>query len=274
VKTSRTIALIACLAAAFAIGSCGDGSGTSPEPPYVPSPALLGVRDGGCAEIPRDAVKPFNIGSEEPFAFGVLPAEKVGLRVAADWPSADLTVSAQPGSAQVATDLEKVGPSDTGRQSALKAAGEGYWVPEKIDPNPTPPEWTIGVTLPQSMRDEPLIELGLVSRRTSGVDSSTNFVPLERGMIALVAEANNLHPLAVRLLWRDRGDELGYLLERSDDGGPFTGLVSFGRDATTYFDTQVKGKTTYSYRLTAQGCGAPGGPRTGTSTSTAAVTTP
>jgi hypothetical protein len=273
-KAPRTIALIASLGAAFAVGGCGDDSGTSPEP-HVPSPALLGVRDEGCAEIPPDAVKPFNIGSEGPLGFGVLPAEKVGLRLAAAWPSADLVVTAN-NSANM-TELEKVGPSDTGRQSALKAAGEGYWVPEKIDPSPTPPEWTVGVTLPSSMRDETggnLVQLELVSRTPSGAHSSTNFVPLERGMRALVAVANTLHPLAVRLIWRDRRDELGYLLERSEDGGPYTGLVSLGRDATTYFDTQVKGETTYSYRLTAQGCGAPGGPRTGSSTSTATVTTP
>src|SRR5215208_5500147 len=97
-KTPRTIALIACLGTAFAIGACGGSSGAPV------TPALLGVLDGGCAEIPAGTAGGFRL----------LPHPEVGVRVAAAWPSADLAVKAN------GVDLEKVAPSDTARQSALE----------------------------------------------------------------------------------------------------------------------------------------------------------
>lgn len=250
-KTPRTIALIACLGTAFAIGSSGCNGGT----PAPATPTLLGVLDGSCAELPPG-----------PGAFRVLSPStgEARLRVAAAWPSADLAVKAN------GVNLEKVGPSDTGRQSALRTAGTGYWVPENIDPNPTPPVWTVGVRLPASMRAAPTpITIELVSSTPGGASSS----PLS------VSVAQDMHADApawsrVQLEWRDRGDELGYLLERREKGQPYTGLVSLGRDASGYTDTQTRGKRDYTYRLTAQGCGLPGGPRTGFSTSTVDVTTP
>jgi len=81
-------------------------------------------------------------------------------------------------------------------------------------------------------------------------------------------------PHQVDLNWRDRGDELGYLLERSANGGPYTGLVSLGMNASSFTDTQVRGNRQYSYRLTAQLCGPPGRPRTGLSVSQVDITTP
>jgi hypothetical protein len=248
-KTPRTIALIACLGTALAIGGCdGGGDGTTPA-----TPVLRGVLDGSCAELPPGT----------PGGFPLLPNEAVRLRVAAAWPSADLVVKAN------GAELEKVGPSDTQRQSDLKAAGGAYWVPENIDPNPTPPTWTVHVELPQSMRAGPL-KLDLTSRTPGGASSSPVTVNFIEGDIRAEATAWN----RVKLDWRDRGDELGYLLERREGGGPYTGLVSIGRDASGYIDTQVRGKRGYTYRLTAQGCGDPGGPRTGFSKSTVDVTTP
>jgi hypothetical protein len=246
-KTPRTIALIACFGTAAAIGGCG-GSTETPA-----SPVLRGVLDGSCAELPPST----------PGGFPLLPNEAVRLRVAAAWPSADLVVKAN------GAELEKVGPSDTGRQSDLKAAGNAYWVPENIDPNPTPPAWTVHVELPQSMRAGPLT-LELTSRTPGGASSSPLTVNFIEGDIKAEATAWN----RVKLDWRDRGDELGYLLERREEGGPYTGLVSIGRDASGYIDTQVRGKREYTYRVTAQGCGAPAGPRTGFSKSTVDVTTP
>jgi hypothetical protein len=212
---------------------------------------LLGVLDGGCAEIP-----PGTTGG-----FRVLPHEDVRLRVAAAWPSADLVVKAN------GTELEKVGPSDTGRQSELRAEDKGFWVPENIDPNPTPPAWTVDADLPQSMRDGP-VTLELTSRTPGGASSSPLTVNVIKDM-----SAESPAPNRVRLEWRDRGDELGYQLERSERGGPYTPLVSIGRDGTGYTDTEVRGNRLYSYRLTAQGCGPPGSASNGFSTSTAAVTT-
>jgi hypothetical protein len=260
-KTPRCIALIACLAAAFTISACGgDNSGTPA------TPVLTGVLvDGSCAEAPASTGE-----------FRVLPTEKVRVRVAAAWPSADLVVKAN------GAELEKVIPSDTGRQSDLRAAGTAYWVPENIDPNLSPPTWTVGVTLPPSMRAGPL-KLELTSRTPGGDSSSPLTVDLAKDDVnpsgggGMVMHAAAPEWNRVELDWRDRGDELGYLLERSESGGPFTGLVSIGTGGSAYTDTNVKGETKYSYRLTAQGCGPsfpPGGPRTGSSTSEAEVTTP
>jgi hypothetical protein len=78
----------------------------------------------------------------------------------------------------------------------------------------------------------------------------------------------------VDLDWRDRGDELGYLLERSVDGVHFSGLVSIGKDGASFADTHAIGNRTYTYRLTAQGCGGPGSAMTGSSMSQVAVSTP
>ena len=231
-NTPRSTALIACLATALAIGACGDDDGTTPA-----TPALLGVLDAPCAEIP-----PGTTGG-----FRVLPAGKVGigLRVAAAWPSADLVVKAN------GTQLERVGPSDTGRQMDLQEQDQGYWVPANIDPNPTPPAWTVKVGLPQSMRAGPLT-LELTSRKPDGTGSS----PLNVEFVQdLRAETPARHE--VQLDWRDRGDEASYLLERSEEGRPYTVLVGLPADTTTHTDTQLKDETTYSYRLKAVGCPSP-----------------
>ena len=185
----------------------------------------------------------------------------VRLRVAAAWPSADLVVKAN------GTTFEKVGPSDTQRQLDLSAADAGYWVPENIDPNPAPAAWTVQVNLPEAMRAGPL---SLEFRSSSGGQESPPLtVSVIEDMHAIPAG-----PKHVDLDWRDRGDEGGYLLERSVNGGPFTGLVSIGKDGTSYADTQTRGNRRYSYRLTAQLCGPPGSPMTGSSMSQVAVTTP
>src|SRR5215210_680350 len=244
----RITALITCLGAVLAIGGCG---GTSGAPS---TPALLGVLDGTCAELP-----PGTAGG-----FRVLPRQGVGLRVAAAWPSADLVVQAN------GTELEKVGPSDTGRQSDLRAADTGYWVPENIDPNPSPPAWTLDVQLPQRMREGPLTLT--IASRNGDWSSSPLTVNVVRDMHATATAPNR-----VDLDWRDRADEAGYLLERSVDGGSYTPLVSIGMDGSSYTDTQTRGNRQYSYRLTAQLCGPsfpPGSPRTGSSMSKVDVTTP
>jgi hypothetical protein len=213
----------------FSIIASNGGNGGSPGPPSTPT--LLGVLDGTCAEIPPGTAGGFRL----------LPRQGVRLRVAAEWPSADLTVEAN------GTELEKVGPSDTGRQNALRAAGTGYWVPENIDPNPSPPAWTLEVQLAPAMRQGPLT-LTIAGRK--GTQRSP---PLTVNVVNdMTATAM---PNRVELTWRDRGDEAGYLLERSMSGGPYTPLVSIGKDGSSYTDTQVTGNRPYSYRLTAQACG-------------------
>jgi hypothetical protein len=249
---------------AQALGLCGvallgvltiiASNGGNP-PSGAPSiPALLGVLDGTCAEIPPGTAGGFRL----------LPRQGVRLRVAAPWPSADLVVTAN------GTDLEKVGSSDTGRQIALRAAGTGYWVPEDIDPNPSPPAWTLEVQLPPPMRQGPLTLT--VSSRQGGQSSSPLTVNVVNDMNATATAPNR-----VDLNWRDRGDEGGYLLQRRVSGGPYIPLVSIGMDATSYTDTSTTGNRQYSYRLTAQLCGPsvpPGAPRTGSSISQVDVTTP
>jgi hypothetical protein len=240
-NTPRPIALIACLGTAFAIGGCGDGDGTTP-----PTPVLLGVLDAPCAEIP-----PGTTGG-----FRVMPSGKVGvgLRVAAAWPSADLIVKAN------GTELEKVGPSDTGRQIELQGDPDNpdptkrkppiadYWVPANIDPNPTPPVWTVKVGLPKSMGVGPLT-LELTSRRPDGTSSSPLTVEFVQDLRAQTPARHE-----VQLDWRDREDETSYLLERSENGQPYAGLVGLLANETNYTDTQVKDETNYSYRLKAMGC--------------------
>src|SRR3954468_17482456 len=86
----RGTALIMCLGAALAGAGCGGGGGGSTAPS---TPALLGVPDGTCAELPPGTAGGFRL----------LPREGVRLRVGAAWPSADLVVRAN------GTLLEKVG---------------------------------------------------------------------------------------------------------------------------------------------------------------------
>lgn len=228
------------------IASCQPKPGPSGAPP---TPVLIGVLDGTCAEIPPGTAGGFRL----------LPRQAVGLRVAAPWPSADLVVAAN------GTELEKVGPSDTGRQSALRAAGAGYWVPENIDPTPSPPAWTLEVQLPPPMRQGPLT-LTVFSRQ-GGQSSSPLTVNVVNDMSATAAAPNR-----VDLSWRDRGDELDYQLERSVSGGPYTLSVNLGPNRSSYTDTQTRGNRQYSYRLTAKFCGPPG--LTGSSVSQVDVTTP
>ena len=238
-KTPRTITLIACLGTAFAIGGCGDDDGTTPA-----TPVLLGVLDAPCAEIP-----PGTTGG-----FRVMPSGKVGvgLRVAAAWPSADLVVKAN------GTELEKVGPSDTGRQIDLQNGNPDlgqqpmdYWVPANIDPNPTPPVWTVKVGLPKSMGVGPLT-LELTSRTPDGTSSSPLSVEFVQDLRAQTPARHE-----VQLDWRDREDEGSYLLERSENGQPYVGVVGLPTGTTSYTDTQLKDETTYSYRLKAMGCPGP-----------------
>lgn len=188
-----------------------------------------------------------------------MPQGGVRLRVAAPWPSADLVVRAN------GVQLEKVGPSDTLRQSDLRTARTAYWIPENIDPNPTPPAWTVDVELPDGMGAGSLV-LELTSRTPAGNSGPPLAVSVVQDMHAQATAWNR-----VQLDWRDRGDEFGYDLYRSENGGPFTGLVSIGKDASSYTDTQVRGKRTYAYRLTAKGCGPS---RSGSSMSKVEVTTP
>ena len=210
-NTPRMIALIASLGTALAIGGCGDDDdGTTPA-----TPVLLGVLDAPCAEIP-----PGTTG-----VFRVMPAGKVGvgLRVAAAWPSADLVVKAN------GTELEKVGPSDTGRQIQLQGnpqTGEppvDYWVPANIDPDPTPPVWTVKVALPKSMGVGPL-SLELTSRTPDGNSSSPLTVEFVQDLRAQTPARHE-----VQFDWRDREDEGGYLLERSENGQPYVGVVGSPR---------------------------------------------
>ena len=185
-----------------------------------------------------------------------MPSGKVGvgLRVAAAWPSADLVVKAN------GTELERVGPSDTGRQIELQGDPDNpdptkrkppiadYWVPANIDPNPTPPVWTVKVGLPKSMGVGPLT-LELTSRKPDGPSSSPLTVEFVQD---LRAQASARHE--VQLDWRDREDEASYLLERSENGQPYVGVVGLPVDSTSYTDTQLKDETKYSYRLKAMGC--------------------
>ncbi|MBD3239645.1 MAG: hypothetical protein GF331_03600, partial [Chitinivibrionales bacterium] len=58
-------------------------------------------------------------------------------------------------------------------------------------------------------------------------------------------------PPSVTLTWTDNtGDELGFLVERREDGGTFAQIAAVGADETTYTDTAVA-DTTYDYRVRA-----------------------
>jgi hypothetical protein len=118
----RVTELAVCLGGALLIAGCDGGGGGSTSSTSGPpsTPTLLGVIDGTCAEIPPGTTGGFRL----------LPRQGVRIRVAAAWPSADLVVRAN------GTVFEKVGPSDTQRQSDLRTADTGYWVPENIDPTP------------------------------------------------------------------------------------------------------------------------------------------
>jgi hypothetical protein len=165
------------------------------------------------------------------------------------------------------TAFEKVGPSDSQRQLDLRAAGAGYWVPENIDPNVSPPAWTVEVNLPEAMRAGPL---SLEFRSSSsGQESPPLIVNVIQDMRAIAAG-----PKRVDLDWRDRGNELVYHLQRSVDGGPYSGLVSIVPDATSYTDAQTRGNRRYSYRLRADCPAPPGVTGLGSSTSEVEVTTP
>src|SRR5262245_4720059 len=94
-----------CLVAALASAGCGgdDDDGSAPA-----TPVLVDALDGPCT-MPGSS------------PFPLLPAQAVRVKVGAAWPG-DLVVTAN------GTPLENVGPSDTQRQSDLKAAGTAFWI--------------------------------------------------------------------------------------------------------------------------------------------------
>jgi hypothetical protein len=243
-KVSATLIPAALLALATVLMASSCPPKNPPDPPPA-APVLLGVLDRTCAELPPGT----------PGGFRLLPQDEVRLRVAAAWP----------GSLAVAANGTALEEADTpARELTLKNAGMGYWQVRNIDPNPSPTVWAIDVQLPPSMRQGP-VTLTVVSR-VGSQSSSPLSVPVVTDMTATAAAPNR-----VVLGWRDRGDEMGYLLERSVSGGPHSPLVSLGRDATSYTDTQTTGNRQYSYRLTAQFCGPS---QTGFSRSQVDVTTP
>ena len=75
----------------------------------------------------------------------------------------------------------------------------------------------------------------------------------------------------VELTWTDdAGDETGFLVERSTDGGAtFSALASAAADATSFVDATVVADTTYAYRVAAENAAG-----TSAWSNTATVTTP
>lgn len=68
----------------------------------------------------------------------------------------------------------------------------------------------------------------------------------------LTATINGI--VSIDLSWTDNAsNELGYLIERSTDGGDFTAmeLAGVGPNITTYSDSDIQGNTTYCYRIKA-----------------------
>lgn len=226
----RLILVSVCLGAGLASAGCGgDGDGSTPT--------LVEVLDGPCT-APGSSPHP------------ILPARTVRLRVGSAWPSATLVVTGN------GTELENVGPSNTQRQSDLKAAGMPFWVPANIDPDTSPPTWTVQVELPESMKDGPLA-LTFVSREPDGTSSSAlseNFTP---GRLTATAPAYD----RVDLSWRERGGAAGYRIIRTRPGSLLPGSLfpyrqfDVGPDKTTYQDKSgITDKRTYTYRVTAYGC--------------------
>lgn len=226
---ARLLLVLVCTGGALASAGCGGGNSTPPD-----TPVLVDVLDGPCTAP----------GSSP---FPLLPAEAVRLRIGAPWPSADLVVTAN------GTTLENVGPSDTQRQSDLKAAGTPYWIPANIDPNPSPPVWTVHVELPMSMRAGPLA-LTFTSRNPNGPNSANSLsVNFTTGRETLTATAPTWK--RVELAWRDRGGETGYRIERSTQGGPFTLLGTVAADVSSTTDTTgITDERTYRYLVTVLGC--------------------
>jgi hypothetical protein len=192
------------------------------------------VLDGACAS------------ATAPVPLRVLPAQAVGMRIAADWPGSTLVVGVN------GQELENVGPSDTQRQLTLRAAGTPFWIPQAIDVTATPPVWSVYVDLPASMRTGPL-SLVITSRKADGTAGSPLTVAVVQDLHAQAPEWNR-----VQLQWRDRTGETGYVLERRLGGGSFAQIAQLAADTTTYTDQQTDGRTTYDYRVMALGCAGSG----------------
>jgi titin len=85
------------------------------------------------------------------------------------------------------------------------------------------------------------------------------------GLTATAASATR-----VDLAWTDNsGNETGFKIERSLNGGAFAQVATVGANVTTYADTGVSGGNTYTYRVRASNAYGDSG-----YTATAAATTP
>ena len=153
------------------------------------------------------------------------------------------------------TEIENVGPSNTQRQSDLKAAATPFWIPANIDPDKSPPTWTVQIELPESMKDGPLT-LTFVSRKSDGTSSSALAQTVTGGRLTATSPAYD----RVDLSWRKRGGAAGYRIIRTRPGSLPGSLFpnrqfDVGPDETTYQDkSSVTDKRTYTYRVIAFGC--------------------
>lgn len=88
------------------------------------------------------------------------------------------------------------------------------------------------------------------------VSVTTPNVPL--GPSNFVANVGPTSDKNALLTWTDTPSETGYDLERSENGGAWTSLVSLGANATTHTDTTTVYDTEYRYRIRATSGGGPG----------------
>jgi len=64
--------------------------------------------------------------------------------------------------------------------------------------------------------------------------------------------ASKVSDMEVELVWADNsGNEEGFKIERSPEGGGYVEIGWVGRDTTSYSDTDLKGETCYTYRVKA-----------------------
>ncbi len=109
-----------------------------------------------------------------------------------------------------------------------------------------------------------------VSYAIVGSDVTVTITSLPAAAVApsgLTATA--LSHSAISLAWTAAGEQYGFLVERSEDGGVFEEVVQLEGDATSYQDTGLLEATPYTYRVSALGVGGNGAVEASATTQTA-----